>query len=74
MFRTFLIHKIIDESIRIHFICLIDNMQEKKLDDFEEGDILPFNIKLKVSEESIRKSWDAIQVAIEKLEEDSDSL
>jgi hypothetical protein len=49
-------------------------MQAKKVDDFEEHDILPFNFKLKVSEEAIRESWEAIQNAIEKLEKDSDSL
>ncbi len=30
-------------------------MQAKKVDDFEEDDILPFGIKLKVSEKSIWK-------------------
>ena len=49
-------------------------MQAKKVDDFEEDDILPFGIKLKVSEKSIWESWEAIKIAIEKLEKDSVSL
>jgi hypothetical protein len=49
-------------------------MQAEKLDDFEEDRILPFNFKLQISEESVRENWEAIRKAIEKLEQDSDSL